>query len=454
MGRGIDRLQAVSNLMSTFALVDGNNFYVSCERVFQPKLNGRAVVVLSNNDGCVIARSNEAKALGIKMGHPWFQIRELEKQKMLVARSANFALYGDLSDRMTSVIARCGFRYEAYSIDESFVDLTGVNGATDCGLELRQRILQSVGIPCCVGIGATKTLAKLANHIAKTAERRPGIYSNELARVCNLTELSTSALNYLLTQTPVREVWGIGARLSEQLESAGINNAAQLSQMNPAIARSKWSVTVERTIRELGGTSCIELQDMPTQKQQISTTRTFGALIIDLSGLIEAVTVFTSRASEKLRKQASTCSQVNVFIRTSPFRQSRQYGQSITMKLSRPSSDTLCLVQAALAGLRKIYRPGYEYSKAGIHLLDLQPESVGQTQFDFEAPKATTGEPDRQDRRKQLMKTMDTINARFGRGALVVGSAGVNTDNAWHMKQTRLSPNYTTVWQDMPVVRA
>ena len=440
--------------MPTFALIDGNNFYVSCERVFQPKLNGRAVVVLSNNDGCVIARSNEAKALGIKMGHPWFHVREFEAQKKLVARSANFALYGDLSDRMTSVIARCGFRYEAYSIDESFIDLSGIKGATNCGVELRQRILQSVGIPCCVGIGATKTLAKLANHVAKTAERKPGIYASEFARVCNLTELDTAALNQVLIQTPVREVWGIGARLSEQLESAGIKNAAQLSQINPAIARNKWSVTVERTIRELGGTSCIDLQDIPAQKLQISTTRTFGAPVTDLNGLIEAITVFTSRASEKLRKQASTCSQVNIFVRTSPFRQSAQYAQAITMKLSAPSSDTLRLVQAALAGLRTIYRPGYEYAKAGIHLLDLQSETMGQTQFDFGPPQANLSDPRLPDRRKQLMKTMDSINSRFGRGALVVGSAGVNTEGTWHMKQTRLSPNYTTDWQDMPVARA
>ncbi len=440
--------------MPTFALVDGNNFYVSCERVFQPHLNGRAVVVLSNNDGCVIARSNEAKALGIKMGHPWFQIREFETNKKLVARSANFALYGDLSDRMTSVIARCGFRYEAYSIDESFVDLSGLNDLTGCGMELRERILRSVGIPCCVGIGSTKTLAKLANHVAKTAERKPGIYSSKFARICNLTELDSPALKHVLMQTPVSEVWGIGARLSAQLESAGINNAAELSQVNPAIARNKWSVTVERTIRELGGTSCIELQDAPTQKQQISTTRTFGAPVSDLNGLIEAITAFASRACEKLRKQASTCSQVNVFVRTSPFRQSAQYAQAITMKLSAPSSDTLCLVQAALAGLRTIYRPGYEYAKAGIHLLDLQSESMGQTQFDFEALKSARSDPGLQDRRKQLMKTMDSINSRFGRGALVVGSVGVNTDGAWHMKQTRLSPNYTTNWQDMPVARA
>jgi len=440
--------------MPTFALVDGNNFYVSCERVFQPKLNGRAVVVLSNNDGCVIARSNEAKALGIKMGHPWFQIREFETNKKLVARSANFALYGDLSDRMTSVIARCGYRFEAYSIDESFVDLSGLNDLTGCGVELRERILRSVGIPCCVGIGATKTLAKLANHVAKTAERKPGIYSDEFARVCNLTELSSHALSHVLTQTPVREVWGIGARLSEQLVAAGITNAAQLAQLNPAVARRNWSITVERTIRELGGTSCIELQDVPAQKQEISTTRTFGTPVSELNGLIEAITVFASRAGEKLRRQGSTCSQLNIFIRTSPFRQTAQYAQAITMKLPKPSSDTLCLVQAALAGLRTIYRPGYEYAKAGIHLLDLRPESVGQMQFDFDAPKATANAQGAQDRRNKLMKTMDSINSRFGKGALVVGSAGINTSGDWQMKQMRLSPCYTTKWLDMPIARA
>src|SRR5512133_2982841 len=226
-----------------YALVDGNNFYVSCERVFRPSLNDRPVVVLSNNDGCAIARSNEAKALGIKMGTPWFQIRQLAESEGLVALSANFALYGDLSDRMMSLAAGLGPRQEIYSIDESFIDLTGVRGdLIERSHKIRSRILQWVGIPCGIGIGATKTLAKLANHVAKTAERKPGSYPAELAQVCDLSALPSTKLEAVLAATPVNEVWGVGRQITKQLTQSGINTVLDLVRLDPAMVTRRWSV--------------------------------------------------------------------------------------------------------------------------------------------------------------------------------------------------------------------
>ena len=238
-----------------YALVDGNNFYVSCERAFRPSLKNRPVVVLSNNDGCAIARSNEAKALGIKMGQPWFECRALAESAGLVALSANFVLYGDMSDRMMSIAAGLGPAQEIYSIDESFVDLTGVPGdQVERAQRVRERILQWTGIPTGIGIGPTKTLAKLANHIAKSADRKPGSYPSHLARVCHLGAMSPAELDAVLTATEAREVWGVGPRIAAQLNDQGINTVAEFARLDPATVRSRWSVVLERTVRELQGT--------------------------------------------------------------------------------------------------------------------------------------------------------------------------------------------------------
>ena len=254
-----------------YALVDGNNFYVSCERVFRPDLEGRPVVVLSNNDGCAIARSNEAKALGIAMGAPWFQIKHLEDEAGLVALSANFALYGDMSDRMMSLAAGLGPIQEIYSIDESFIGLHGVRD--DLGMRawtVRNRILKWIGIPCGVGIGPTKTLAKLANHVAKTAERKPGSYPSEFATVCNLALLPLASREALMAATEVGDVWGVGPRISKQLLDAGVLTALDLARMNPALVRERWSVVLERTVRELQGESCLPIEDVPADSPRTS----------------------------------------------------------------------------------------------------------------------------------------------------------------------------------------
>ena len=433
-----------------YALVDGNNFFVSCERAFRPSLNGLPVVVLSNNDGCAIARSNEAKALGIAMGAPWFKIKHLAESAGLVALSANFALYGDLSDRMMSLAAGLGPVQEIYSIDESFIDLSGVRGnLVERCHKIRTRILRWVGIPCGIGIGATKTLAKLANHVAKTAERKPGSYPEELAQVCHLGALSPSELQAVLAATAVGEIWGVGRRISAQLIEGGITTALDLARLDPAMVRSRWSVVLERTVRELQGTTCIALQDAPGPKQEIACTRSFGHFITELSDLNEAVTEFASRAAQKLRTQGSQTGQVLVFIRTSPFRPEAQYSRSITVPLRRPSADTALVVAAALTGLQHIYRPGFKYAKAGVMLLELQSDCVQQGELALQV------EDERIVDRGRLMSTLDELNERYGRGTVLMASAGLaGKRRTWSMKQERRTPGYTTCWDDLAVARA
>lgn len=431
-----------------YALVDGNNFYVSCERVFRPSLNGRPVVVLSNNDGCAIARSNEAKALGIAMGAPWFKIKHLEDEAGLVALSANFALYGDMSDRMMSLAAGLGPAQEIYSIDESFIDLIGVRGdLVERSHKIRDRILQWVGIPSCVGIGSTKTLAKLANHIAKNAERKPGSYPDKLAQVCNLAAMSPQELRETFAATAVGEVWGIGRRISKQLNDGDIHTVQDLIELDSATLRRGWSVVLERTVRELKGTPCIDLDHTPAAKKEIACTRSFGRAVTALEFLQEAVTEFASRAAEKMRKQRSQASQVLVFIRTSPFRPDAQYSRSLIVPLRRPTADTALIVQAALMGLDAIYRSGFKYAKAGVMVLDLQSDTVQQQELDLE----DDGEADT----TRLMSALDTINLRYGKGTMKIASAGLaGNRRTWTMKQERRTPGYTTCVADMPVARA
>ena len=431
-----------------FALVDGNNFYVSCERVFRPSLNGRPVVVLSNNDGCAIARSNEAKALGIKMGAPWFQIRHMEDSDGLVALSANFTLYGDMSDRMMSLAAGLGPTQEIYSIDESFIGLQGVRGdLTKRAHAISARINQWVGIPCGVGIGQTKTLAKLANHIAKTAERKPGSYPAELAQVCNLAALPPQDLDDVLATTLVEEVWGVGRRIAAQLHESGIHTVLDLARLDPATERSRWNVVLERTVRELQGMQCIDLDDAPAPKKQIACTRSFGQAITELVPLVEAVSEFASRAAEKLRRQGGLASQLLVFCHTSPFRPGPRFNRSIVVPLRRPTADTGELVSAAAASMRRIYKPGYKMAKAGVMLLDLVPGGVLQGEVDLE-------EKDHRDRTR-LMVALDALNQRYGKGTVhSANTGGTNKRQAWVMKQERCTPQYTTRWEDVPVAKA
>jgi DNA polymerase V len=433
-----------------YALVDGNNFYVSCERVFRPSLNGMPVVVLSNNDGCAIARSNEAKALGIKMGEPMFKIRHLEEQAGLIALSANFTLYGDMSDRMMSLAAGLGPTQEVYSIDESFIGLHGVRGdMVERAWKIRARINQWIGIPCGVGIAQTKTLAKLANHIAKTAERKPGSYPDELATVCDLSRLGADQLREVMTSTDVGEVWGIGRQISAQLRERGVKSVQDFVELPCSVVRGTWGVVLERTWRELKGEACIEFSDMPAPKKQIACTRSFGQPVTGLNELREAISEFTSRAAEKLRKQRHLAGQVLVFVRTSPFRDGPRFSKSVVVPLVRPSADTTELANAAVKGLRSIYAPGFQLAKAGVMLLDLVPDTFVQEELGWEAPLN-----DQRDRAK-LMHAMDQVNDRFGKRTVLLGSSGLTQGaDTWGMRQVRRTPCYTTRWSEVPVVRA
>lgn len=430
-----------------FALVDGNNFYVSCERVFRPALEGRPVVVLSNNDGCAIARSDEAKALGIKMGHPYFKIRREFPSAGVIALSANFVLYGDMSSRFMGIAGALGPGQEIYSIDECFVDLAGVGGdLVKRSRAIRNRLLRWLGLPAGIGIGPTKTLAKLANHVAKSAVRKPGSYPDEFGHVCDLSRLSRSDMDAILKATPVGEIWGVGRRIESQLGEIGVENALQLAHLDTAMVRSRWSVVLERTVRELGGESCMTLDDVPPDKQQIACTRSFGRRITDLPSLEEAVSLFASRAAEKLRKQDGAAGLICVFIHTSPFSDGPRYARSAQVRLPSPTSDTLAIVRGALKGLRGIYRTGYDYAKAGVMLLDIGSNRATQARLDLFGDE---------DDRSALMATMDGINARFGRGAIRVASAGVGGEKReWQMRQDLRTPRYTTCLADIPIARA
>lgn len=426
-----------------FALLDGNNFYVSCERVFRPALKGLPVIVLSNNDGCAIARSEEAKALGIKMGEPFFQIKHRIHQG-LVALSANFVLYGDMSDRMMSLAAGLGPEQEIYSIDECFVGLAGVRDVTRRSWAIRDRILRGVGIPTCIGIGPTKTLAKLANHIAKDAERKPGSYPKELAQVCNLTELSPAQLQSLLESVPVGDVWGVGRRIKMRLLNHKIFTAWDLARAPQPLLRTHFGVVLERTARELQGTPCLSLEHEPPPKQQIACTRSFGRPVSELAPLVEAVSTFAQRAAEKLRAQDHRAGAVHVFAHTSPFREGPRFARSTTVQLPAPSSDTALLVRAAARGIAEIYESGYQLAKAGVMLLDLSPATVQQTSLlDESTGFARDHSP--------LMEAMDHLNMRFGRGT--VGMASALQASGWAMRQDRRTPRYTTELRDIPIAR-
>ncbi|MDO9400895.1 MAG: Y-family DNA polymerase [Polaromonas sp.] len=430
-----------------YALVDGNNFYVSCERAFRPSLKNRPVVVLSNSDGCAIARSDEAKALGIKMGQPWFECRQLADEAGLVALSANFTLYGDMSDRMMSVAAGLGPGQEIYSIDESFIDMAGVRGdLVRRGHAVRERILQWTGIPTGIGMGPTKTLAKLANFIAKTADRKTGSYPAELARVCNLAAMPASDLDAVLQATNVDEVWGVGRRIAKQLNDEGVTNVLELVQIDPATIRRRWSVVLERTVRELQGQPCIGLEDTPPAKKEIAHTRSFGQAITSLADLTQAVTEFASGAAAKLRKQGGLAGQLLVLVHTSPFRQGPQYSRSVTVPMRRPTTDSMLLVNTAVRGLQAIYRPGFNYAKAGVMLLDLQDGAVEQAELDLEPEDGARG---------TLMATLDRLNDRFGRNTVLLASAGLDgKERSWATRQSLLTPQYTTNWRDLPIAKA
>jgi DNA polymerase V len=426
-------------------LIDVNNMYVSCERVFKPSLNGRPVVVLSHNDGVCIARSNEAKELGVQMAQPWFQVRHLQRQAGLIALSANFELYGDMSNRMMTLAAAYAPRQEVYSIDECFLDFEGVrDDLVRVGRTLRAQVLQWTGLPTSVGLAATKTLAKLANHVAKTAERKPGSYPRELAQVCHLAQLSPAALHGVLQATEVGAVWGIGRKTSAKLNERGIHTVLDALRAEPAALRRPFGVVIEKTLRELRGTRCIEVDDLPAANQQIMCSRTFGAPVNDLASLGESIGQFVSRVAEKLRAQRGVAGAVQVFLATSPYRtQDAQHSPSVTVRLRPPGADTRLIAGAAQRALLAMHRPGFHYVRAGVVLVDIQPQGRSHDEADLfgddtEQPRAGRD-------RTRLMAAMDTLNHRYGRGAVHVASTMHHTPHGDSVaKQHARSPRYTT----------
>lgn len=419
----------------TIALVDGNNFYASCERVFNPKLEGHPVVVLSNNDGCVVARSAEVKGLGIKMGTPWFQMREQARKHGIVALSSNYALYADLSNRMMAVLGQFSPDQEIYSIDECFLGLDGFSHLdfVEYGQTIRHRVKQWIGIPVCVGIAETKTLAKLANHCAKKS--LAGSHG-----VCDFGRISDGELSRLFSSIPIGEIWGIGRRLSEQLNGRGIATVEALRTADAKTLRREFSVVLERTIAELNGTPCLTLEEAAPNKQQIISSRSFGNYVYAIEPLGEALASYMAIAAEKLRGQGSLAGMVHIHIRTNPHKlDSPQYHPSLTIPLSEATDDTLRLTQAALWCLKRIYRSGFAYQKAGVALLNLTDATTRQMSL-FSNLKDNT----------RLMQTMDHINGIWGRGTLRSAAEGIAKN--WKMRRERMSPGYTTCWNQLLVV--
>lgn len=417
-----------------FALIDGN-FYVSCERIFRPELEGRPVGVSSNNDGCLVARSNELKALGVKMGTPVFKIQDLIRKHNIIVLSSNYALYADMSARMMAILARYAPDQEIYSVDECFLSLSGFErwDRVAHARAMRQQVRQWIGIPVCVGIGESKTLSKLANVCAKK-----GHAGSE--GVCDLSALSDAERFAVFQTISVSEVWGIGPRLTKSLAERGITTVEDLRRANAKVLRREYSVVVERTIAELNGESCISLEDAPPPKQEIQCSRSFGTYVEDMRSLEEAVATYIATAAVKLRAQGSVANRVHVYVRTNPFKtDADQYQKGIVVPLSVPTDDTLRLTQAALWGLRRIYRPGYQYRKAGIALMELQRQETVQ-------PDLFTTARDN----ARLMQTMDKINRIWGKGTLRSAAEGMH--QAWSMKREKMSPQYTTCWDQLPMV--
>jgi DNA polymerase V len=412
-----------------FALVDCNNFYASCERVFNPRLSNRPIVVLSNNDGCIVARSNEVKALGIPMGVPFFKQKTVLKKHDVAVFSSNYQLYGDMSKRVMDSLRLFCPDMEVYSIDEAFLRLDHLqprNLNEYCKI-IRAKVLQWTGIPVSIGIGPTKVLAKVANHVAKK-QTDDGVFDIR----------SRDAQDRILKALEVKKLWGIARRSAERLAGLGITTASELRDASPTMIRKRLSVVGERILRELKGQSCIDLEDIQPKKN-IMSSKSFGEPLTTKESMAEALSNYAARACEKLRKQKSRAQAVYVFVQTNNFKETdKQYSNSITCTLAIPTSDTRIIISAAKYCLSKIYKPGFRYKKAGIMLLDLIPESLEQRNL-FTETNHHPGD--------HLMNVLDRINDNHGPDTLFIGAQGVARE--WKMRCGSRSPRYTTQWDEL-----
>ncbi|CAK9887200.1 MAG: Protein UmuC (plasmid) [Candidatus Erwinia impunctatus] len=419
-----------------FALVDVNSFYASCEKVFRPDLKNEPVIVLSNNDGCVIARSAESKVLGIRMGEPWFQIKSRQFPVRVHVFSSNYSLYHDMSVRVSTVLEEMAPSTEIYSIDESFLLINGIDRTEpfeDYGRRVRERVKAVTGLTVGVGMGPTKTLAKSAQWASKEWPQFGGVLA--------LTPDNPVRTEKLLSRQPVEEVWGVGRRLSKKLNAMGIITALDLARSNPASIRKNFSVVLERTVRELKGESCIALEEAPPAKQQIVCSRSFGERVTSLEGLHQAVCQHAARAAEKLRQEGQYCRHISAFIKTSPFSPGEPYyGNVAGERLTVATQDTRDIIAVAMKSLEHIWRDGHRYAKAGVMLGDFSPAATAQLSlFDDRPPRPASA---------QLMSVLDKVN-NSGMGKLWFAGQGV--DPEWQMKREMLSPAYTTRWTDLPL---
>lgn len=420
-----------------FALCDVNAFYASCETVFRPDLQGRPVVVLSNNDGCVIARSAEAKPL-VNMGEPYFKQRERLKNQGVVCFSSNYELYADMSSRVMNTLEEITPHCEIYSIDEVFCDLSGVNNCRDLcefGREIRAIVLQRTHLTVGVGIAPTKTLAKLANHAAKKWQRQTG----------GVVDLSHRVRQRkLMAIVPVSDVWGIGRQIAKKLHNMGISNALQLADMDIRLVRKYFNVVLERTVRELRGEPCLVLDEFAPTKQEIICSRSFGHFITDYSEMRQAICSYAARAAEKLRSEHQYCRFISVFIKTSPFCQRQAYyNERASVKLLTPTQDSRDIIAAGMRCLDGIWKSGYAYQKAGVLLADFYSQGIAQLNlFDDNPPHQNS---------QALMAVLDNINGKQGRGTLFF--AGQGSRASWAMKRDMLSPRYTTRYTDLLTVK-
>ncbi|HEF0124967.1 TPA: Y-family DNA polymerase [Citrobacter youngae] len=417
-----------------FALVDVNSFYASCETAFRPDLKGRPVVVLSNNDGCVIARNAEAKTIGVKMGDPYFRQKDLFRRCGVVCFSSNYELYADMSSRVMATLEALSPRCEIYSIDEAFCDLSGVRNCRvleDFGRELKDAVYQNTGLAVGVGIAQTKTLAKLANHAAKKWQKQTG-------GVVDLSNLERQ--RKLMSALPVDDVWGIGRRIGKKLEAMGIKTVLELADTDIRFIRKHFNVVLERTVRELRGEPCLELEEFAPVKQEIVCSRSFGERITNYDAMRQAICSYASRAAEKLRGEHQFCRFISTFVKTSPFALNEPYyGNSASVKLLTPTQDSRDIIAAATRSLDAIWKDGHRYQKAGVMLGDFFSQGIAQLNlFDDNAPRRGS---------EKLMEVLDHLNAKEGKGALYFAGQGIQQQ--WAMKREMLSPRYTTRYEDL-----
>jgi len=411
------------------ALIDINNFYVSCERLFNPHLIDQPVVVLSNNDGCVISRSNEAKKLGIKMGIPLFKIKNFLHEKKVNILSSNYPLYADMSFRTMHVLSSFADLQEIYSIDECFLDLGGQKNLDAIGRLIRKRLLQWLGMPVCVGIAPTKTLAKFANHCAKTQENWRG--------VCDLSKIKESEINQIMANIDVSEVWGVGAKTSIKLKKMGINSVLDLKQTNPAKINLYFNVNIERTVVELNQSICFPVVTEAPKKNEILSSRSFGRPVSTIDMLSEAITTFLSRATFKARQQEMLASSVTLFIRSSPHKDN-YYANAIRIPLAFPTNHHNLILPLALEGLRAIFKPNIQYIKCGVLLSGLISESIQQKNLWLNFDNSS-------------MEVVDKINNKFNKKSVRLGTEPLNPE--WQMKQSNKSRSFTTSWDELLVAQ-